>query len=474
MNWGRAPPCHRRSPSLRRRRGAGRSTIAGIPPVRRRAPDPREARPTGPRARREPPETPRGASGARAPPSRCHRASSAAVRRSSRACAPEGLPPGGLARLQDEPDTQDEEGPTRQTKSTQTDPVLLGRDERLDTELGGARVESGYVVGRIPVMIRELRQLLDDTAGAPEGLAEGRRRRDPRECGEPLSAELSETDGSHPARLPALGRYERGREDGDPGRVLVDGFHHLARVPQAERAGGDDEVGPRERGERLAERPGREQVPVTPRTPRARHHDLEILPEGPVLKRIVENDRGHSELLDGDSRGLMTVRADDDGDARQPTREQKRLVTRFLRVEGDRGGVRDDLDPARAAPVAAADDRGSMAEGGERLDRHLDGRRLAGSADGQVADGDHAARQGARFQDSPSVEPFACSEQAAVATTGDGQNPRRPRPEALLPAADEAFARLHGPAPGWRERSMRSRVSRTAPGRGAAARYPAP
>ncbi len=111
-----------------------------------------------------------------------------------------------------------------------------------------------------------------------------------------------------------------------------------------------------------------------------------------MLKRIVENDRGHPELLDGDSRGIVTVRADHDGDARQPTREKERFVTRFLRVETDRGGVRNDLDATRAAAVAAADDRRSMTEGGEGLDGHLDGRGLPRPSHGQVSDGDHAAR----------------------------------------------------------------------------------
>src|SRR3989442_2316552 len=306
MNWGRALPCHPRSRGPCRRCEAGRSTSAGTPPVRRRAPDRRATRPTGPRAAPEPPETPRAASGAPAPPSRCRRASSAAARRSSRAGALEGLPPGGLARLQDEPDTQDVEGPAWQTKATQTDPVFLGRDERLDTELRGPRIESGDVVGRVPVMIDELRQLRHDSAGAREGLGESRGGRDTGECGEPLSAELGETDGSHPARLPALRRYERGGEDGNSRSLLVDSFDHLARVPPTERARGDDQVGPRERGERVAETPRPEATATAPRAPRARHHHLKILPEGPGLKRIVQNDRGHPERLYIRSPGLMT------------------------------------------------------------------------------------------------------------------------------------------------------------------------
>src|SRR5436309_574224 len=85
-----------------------------------------------------------------------------------------------------------------------------------------------------------------------------------------------------------------------------------------------------------------------------------------MLEAVVEDDRSHAELLYGQPRSVVTVRADQHRDARQPPREEKRLVARFLGIEVDRRGVGDDLDPARAAPVAAADDSWPVAGIGEQ------------------------------------------------------------------------------------------------------------
>src|SRR2546425_3134961 len=116
----------------------------------------------------------------------------------------------------------------------------------------------------------------------------------------------------------------------------------------------------------------------------------------------------------------------------------------------DGRGVRDDLDTARAASIATADARRSVAELGERLDRHLNGRSLSRSPDGQVPDGHDAARQRARLQDSVAVQPLACAEQASVAAAGDGEQPRGTGRKPLFPSADEALAGVHPPTPGWR------------------------
>ena len=89
-----------------------------------------------------------------------------------------------------------------------------------------------------------------------------------------------------------------------------------------------------------------------------------------------------------------------------------------------------------------------MAQGGERLDGHFDRGSLPGPADGQISDRDHAARQRARLQDAPPVEPLARPEQAAVAATGDREHPCRSRPEPLFPTSDEALAGFHVRAPG--------------------------
>jgi len=231
-------------------------------------------------------------------------------------------------------------------------------------------------------------------------------------------------------------------------RVFVDGVHHFTGVAELERARGDDEVGSRERAERLAQRAGRKQVPVAPRSARARHHDLQILLERPVLEPVVEDDRGHAESLDRHARGVVAVGPHHDGNARQPTREQKGLVAGLLGIEADRGGVGDDLNAACAAPIPPADDRRAMTERRQRLDGHLHRGRLSRAADGQVADRDDAARQRARFQDAAPVEPFASAEETPIAATGDREHARRCRAEALFPSADEALPRIHARAPG--------------------------
>jgi hypothetical protein len=169
-----------------------------------------------------------------------------------------------------------------------------------------------------------------------------------------------------------------------------------------------------------------------------------------VLKPVVEHDRRHAELLDGRARRVVAVGADHDGDSGQPPREQERLVAGFLRVEADRGGVRDDLDAARGAPVAAADDGRTMAQRDECLDGHLDRRRLAGPTHGEIADGHDATGQSPGLEEAAAVEPFAGSEQSPVAAAGDGEHASRARPEAFLPASNEALAGFHAWAPGQR------------------------
>src|SRR4030095_3190325 len=86
-------------------------------------------------------------------------------------------------------------------------------------------------------------------------------------------------------------------------------------------------------------------------------------------------------------------------------------------------------------------------------------------AHGEITDRHDATRQRPGFQEPASVEPFAGSEQSTVAAARDRQHAGRSRPEAFLPAANEALAGFHVLAPGRRERSTSSSASRTAPSR---------
>src|SRR5262249_1689960 len=108
------------------------------------------------------------------------------------------------------------------------------------------------------------------------------------------------------------------------------------------------------------------------------------------------------------------------------------------------------LRPAAPAPPPARrpPPRGPGAERRPRLHRGPPRGGLAGAADSEIADGDHAARQGARLEDASPVEPLARAEEAAIAAAGDRQHTRRAGRKALLPAADETLARVHTRGPG--------------------------
>jgi len=171
------------------------------------------------------------------------------------------------------------------------------------------------------VVIGEREELLDGDAGRAKGLLECPRRCDPREREHPRARQLVATDGAHPVRLPTLRDLVDGGENRNAGRVGADGADDRRGVFHSAGAGGDDQVRPGERRQRLPQRPRRQERAVAPRVSCARHHDLEILPERPVLERVVENDRRRAEPLHREARRVVTVRADDDRHARQPPRQ---------------------------------------------------------------------------------------------------------------------------------------------------------
>jgi len=111
-----------------------------------------------------------------------------------------------------------------------------------------------------------------------------------------------------------------------------------------------------------------------------------------MLEAVVEDDCRDGEALDGQARGVVTVPAHHHRHSGQPARQQKRLIACILGVEPDRAGVGDNLHTAALPPVAAAHDRGPMAEVGQRLDRPLHGGRLARPSNRQIAHRDDGAR----------------------------------------------------------------------------------
>ena len=286
-------------------------------------------------------------------------------------------------------------------------------------------------------MIGERHELCDHDPARLEREGERRGGGDAGEGQDARARELGEVHRPHSARLPALGRDCQRGEHGDARRDALDRLDDGRRLPKGRRPGGHDQAGARERGERLAQGPGGQEPAVAPRVRRARHDDLEVLRQRPVLERVVEHDRAHAEALDGALRRLVAVAADEDRHAGQPTREKERLVAGLLRVQPDGRRVGDDLDAAAPPAVAAAHDGGTVAEDRERLHGDLDRRRLARATDGQVADRDHGTADRARLQHAAPVEPLPRAEKPAVAPARRRQEAPRPASEALLPAARE-------------------------------------
>src|SRR5579885_3004100 len=98
------------------------------------------------------------------------------------------------------------------------------------------------------------------------------------------------------------------------------------RGPRREGTGaadGEDRLGARERGRRLAQGPRRQQPRGKPRF--GDEHEVGVARERAVLKAVVEDDRVDTEALDGERRRVDPPLAGHHG-ARKPPREQHRLV----------------------------------------------------------------------------------------------------------------------------------------------------
>src|SRR2546426_979527 len=154
-----------------------------------------------------------------------------------------------------------------------------------------------------------------------------------------------------------------------------------------------------------------------------------------------------------------------------------RLAAGLRGGEGPPRRVRDDLPAAALPAVAAAHDDRPMAELQQRLHGHLHRRRLAGAADGEIADGDDGPPQPARAEHALLVQPLAGAEESAIAAGQRAQHRRGGRGEPALPAVHEPRPRVfgrHGVPAGSRKRSTRSSVAFTAPCRPATASWARP
>ena len=86
----------------------------------------------------------------------------------------------------------------------------------------------------------------------------------------------------------------------------------------------------------------------------------------------------------------MAIGADEDGDARQRTREHQRLVAGNGKIRDDARAVGDDRDAVarRSARVAARQYRRPLAVLEQQPRDVLDDRRLAAAADAKISDTD--------------------------------------------------------------------------------------
>src|SRR5438876_1129181 len=162
------------------------------------------------------------------------------------------------------------------------------------------------------------------------------------------------------------------------------------------------------------------------------------------------------------------------GELTQPVRAH---APGLLGVEAHARRVRDDLHAAALPAVAAAHDDRPMAELQQRLHGHLHRRRLAGAADGEIADGDDGPPQPARAEHALLVQPLAGTEESAIAAGQRAEHRRGGRGQPALPAVHEPRPRVfgrHGAPAGSRKRSTRSSVAFTAPCRPATASWARP
>jgi hypothetical protein len=146
----------------------------------------------------------------------------------------------------------------------------------------------------------------------------------------------------------------------------------------------DDEqriAAPKLRIERRAQRPRRKHAAIADAATAVDHGHCKILGERAVLQAVVHDDDAGALCLRQPGAGDAVAR--DDG--RRRACEQQRLVADLVR------GVRvrlDSLRPGDAAAITAGEEEYVFAGRGQHLRDGDGGRRLAGAAEGEIADAD--------------------------------------------------------------------------------------
>lgn len=176
--------------------------------------------------------------------------------------------------------------------------------------------------------------------------------------------------------------------------------------------GDKNHLGAGEVGGGFAESSAREEVLVAPRLLVIDQNDVGASPpELPILKAVVEQEGVAAELFDGKSPAFDAVFIDEDDDVFEIGGEHERLIAGHFGIEEEAGAVGDDArrgglaseedkvgeaaaERGGAGSVAAGEDGDAAAFVLEGAGEFFDDGGFAGSADGEVADGDDLDAEG--------------------------------------------------------------------------------
>ena len=240
--------------------------------------------------------------------------------------------------------------------------------------------------------------------------------------------------------------------------VAPDAFDQL--VVRLARALGDEDVArasqiPR----RLAQRSARQQILVSKRRLPIDQHDVEPVFQVQILQAVIEQERVGLEFLDREQAALYPVLVDEHDHVFQIVREHVGLVARGQRIEQERLAVGDDarrrgIFPAEALPpfarngtrhalVAATENRDPPAAGPQGPRELFDDRRLAGAADGEIANADDETPEGALAENAVAIKKKAKLHEPFV-NEGEPvkQRPEQRRPHAMTPFQNDVDREL--------------------------------
>ena len=156
--------------------------------------------------------------------------------------------------------------------------------------------------------------------------------------------------------------------------------------------------------ERFAQGPARQEIAVAEDVHGVHKQDVHVAFKLPVLVAVIENGHLRAEMLNRIAPCDRTLRSDEDGNVRQMLCQHKCLVARRLGIHLQRTSVRDNADiAAPLRTVAAVEDRNAVAHLVNRTREMLCRRRLARTADRNVAEADDEAVQLLLFNPAPAI-----------------------------------------------------------------------